>query len=96
MPQLQYACSHRPRCQKAYTKQGNLVRHILRDHRTDCSVGLDGEEMDLDNTTHPACDGVNFRPLDPKHLARLQPRLRPRRPPRTPLTQTVAITVLRP
>jgi hypothetical protein len=54
MPQLQYACSHRPRCQKAYTKQGNLVRHILRDHRTDCSVGLDGEEMDLDNTTQPA------------------------------------------
>jgi hypothetical protein len=54
MPQLQYACPHRPRCQKVYTKQGNLVRHVLRDHRTDCSVGLDGEEMDLDNTTQPA------------------------------------------
>jgi hypothetical protein len=38
MPQLQFACPHRPRCHKAYTKQGNLLRHIMRDHR---GAGLD-------------------------------------------------------
>jgi hypothetical protein len=42
MPQLWFACPHRPRCQKAFLKQGNLSRHIVRDHR---GVGLD-EEFD--------------------------------------------------